>query len=71
MDNSPVIELETAAIFDTGTTMVLGDPAGIEALFAPLVSYSGAEPLLDSPGYYTSTWADIAADATEFDSFIS
>ena len=45
------------AIFDTGTTMIVGDPAGITAFFAPLVASGSAEPWADSPGYFTSTWA--------------
>jgi hypothetical protein len=51
----------TTAIFDTGTTMIVGDPAGIMKFFAPLQLSSGAE-LPDNPGYYSSTWANLAAD---------
>jgi hypothetical protein len=48
------------AIFDTGTTLIVGDPTGIRVLFAALAS-SGALPLLNSSGsstssgYYSST----------------
>jgi hypothetical protein len=49
------------AIFDTGTTMIVGDPAGIQEFFAPLLPF-GAEEAPDSPGYYTSTWANLAVD---------
>jgi hypothetical protein len=58
-----VLELKNInAIFDTGTTMIVGDPAGIMDFFAPLELSSGAEEVPDSPGYYTSTWAKFAAD---------
>jgi hypothetical protein len=55
------------AIFDTGTTMILGDPYGIRVFFAALAP-SGALPLHNSPdssmssGRYSSTWANLAAD---------
>jgi hypothetical protein len=48
------------AIFDTGTTMIVGDPVGIQAFFAPLLKY-GAMPMDGSPGFYTSTWANVLA----------
>jgi hypothetical protein len=48
------------AIYDTGTTMIVGDSARIMAFFAPLVASSGAMPMPGSPGYYTSTWANSA-----------
>ncbi len=50
------------AIYDTGTTMIVGDPTRITAFFAPLVKSSGAMPISNSPGYYTSTWANSAGD---------
>ena len=63
MNKLPVPGLQNInAIFDTGTTLILGDPAGIKDFFAPLVLSSGAEPVSDSPGYYSSTWANLAAD---------
>ncbi|KAI0279434.1 acid protease [Russula aff. rugulosa BPL654] len=56
----PVLGLENVnAIFDTGTTMIIGDPAGIRDFFAPLELFYGAKPLPNSPGsssdsgYYT------------------
>ena len=45
-------------IFDTGTTQIIGDPAGIEDFFTPLVLFYGAEPAPQyGAGIYTSTWA--------------
>jgi hypothetical protein len=59
----PVLGLKNVdAIFDTGTTLIIGDPAGITDFFAPLELTSGAEPVSNSPGYYSSTWANPAAD---------
>jgi hypothetical protein len=50
----PVPLLENVkAIFDTGTTLILGDPTGIEDLFA---FFPGAEPVPNSSGYYSSAW---------------
>lgn len=49
------------AIFDTGTTLIVGDPDGIEIFFGQLAPY-GALPWTESPGYYTSTWANLATD---------
>jgi cathepsin D len=58
-----VLGLENVnAIFDTGTTLILGDPAGIMDFFAPLVLSSGAEEVPSSPGYYSGTWGNLAAD---------
>ena len=63
MNESPVLGLKNIkAVFDTGTTLIVGDPAGIMDFFAPLVLSSGAEPVSNSPGYYSSTWASLAAD---------
>jgi len=42
--------------------MILGDPIGIIEFFAPLILSFGAEPVLNSPGYFSSTWANLAAD---------
>jgi hypothetical protein len=59
----PVLGLKNVtAVFDTGTTMIVGDPVGIQDFFSPLVSLSGARPITDSPGYYTSTWANLCVD---------
>jgi hypothetical protein len=56
VDKFPVLGLKDVdAIFDTGTTMIVGDPVGIMDFFAPLVLSSGAEPVSNSPGYYSST----------------
>jgi hypothetical protein len=45
----------TAAIFDTGTTSIVGDPAGIAALFN---SISGAQPAFQfGDGIYTSAFS--------------
>jgi hypothetical protein len=58
-----VLGLENVdAIFDTGTTLIVGDPAGIKDFFAPLELLSGAEEIPGSPGYYSGTWANFAAD---------
>jgi hypothetical protein len=63
VNNIPVLGLEHInAIFDTGTTLILGGPAGIMDFFAPLELCAGAEEVADSPGYYSSTWANPAAD---------
>lgn len=45
----------TEAIFDTGTTQILGDPDGIERFYAPLKRF-GAKPAPQyGDGIYTST----------------
>ena len=63
MNKLPVLGLKNVdAIFDTGTTLILGDPAGIKDFFAPLELFYGAEEVPNSPGYYSSTWATPAAD---------
>lgn len=63
MNNSLVPGLEYLnAIFDTGSAMMIGDQASVTAFFAPLESSSGAQPMTSSPGYYTSAWANFAAD---------
>lgn len=53
---------QTKAIFDTGTTQIVGDPMGIEQLYAPLYMY-GARSAGD--GLYTGTSASIIADQPE------
>ena len=54
----------TSAIFDTGTTLIVGDPAGIERFYAPLMVY-GAIPAPEyGDGIYTSTWASSVSDQT-------
>jgi hypothetical protein len=56
VDKYPVPGLnDIDAIFDTGTTLIIGDPAGIMDFFAPLVLSSGAEPVPNYPSYYSST----------------
>ena len=52
---------ETAAVYDTGTTLIVGDPTGIQNFYKPL---SGAEPLPSQGGVvlYSSTWASSVAD---------
>jgi hypothetical protein len=64
VNKRPVLGLKNVnAIFDTGTTLILGDPAGIMALFLELsFGADRPEPVPGSPGYYTSTWANLAAD---------
>ena len=61
----------TENIFDTGTTLIIGDPARIKSFYLPLRSY-GAQLALVQNGIsiYTSTSpasAVIQADATTFD----
>ena len=55
---------ETQTIFDTGTTMIIGDPAAIESFYAPLSEY-GAELALveDGISIYFSTWPGSDSDA--------
>src|SRR6266852_2870208 len=40
--------------------MIIGDPVGIQEFFALLLPF-GAMAMDNSPGYYTSTWATLAA----------
>jgi hypothetical protein len=64
MDGDPEeVVGQTETIFDTGTTMIIGDPVGIEQLYAPLLAV-GAQPapLQDGVGLYTSTWAGSTVD---------
>jgi len=45
------------AIFDTGTTLIIGDPDGISVFYAALLPF-GALPAPElGDGIYTSTWA--------------
>ena len=54
MNKHPVPGLEDVkAIFDTGTTLIVGDPVGITDFFA---FFPGAKPVPNSPGYYSSAW---------------
>jgi hypothetical protein len=54
---------QTETIFDTGTTMIIGDPAGIEQLYAPLLAVGAMPaPPQDGVGLYTSTWAGSTVD---------
>jgi len=48
----------TQTIFDTGTTMIVGDPVGISKLYAPI---AGALPAPEyGVGLYTSTSSSVA-----------
>jgi hypothetical protein len=53
----------TLTIFDTGTTLIIGDPAGVEAFYRPLRRY-GADLALVQNGIsiYISTWPGSAAN---------
>jgi hypothetical protein len=48
-----------AAIFDTGTTLIIGDPFSIVQFYAPLYFYGA---FYAGGGLYTSTWVRIGAD---------
>jgi hypothetical protein len=51
VNNFPVLGLKNVnAIFDTGTTLILGDPVGIMDFFAPLELFCGAEEVPGSLG---------------------
>lgn len=52
----------TAAIFDTGTTQILGDPAGIVKLFKA-ISGAQAAPQFGQ-GIYTSTFHSVTNQST-------
>lgn len=71
MDGDPeqVVE-ETDTIFDTGTTQIIGDPAGIQDFFDPLILFYGAEPAPEyGEGIYTSMWTSNVADQTPHNCF--
>ena len=53
---------ETKAIYDTGTTQIIGDPQGIAQLYAPLMAFGARPSPADGVGIYTSTWACDAVD---------
>ena len=53
---------ETQAIFDTGTTLIIGDPSNVALLYEALAEF-GAESAPDlGDGMYSSTWASGAVD---------
>ena len=58
---------KTNAIFDTGTTQIVGDPAGIQKFFARLEQYGAKSDPQYGDGIYTSTWARSAADRMPHD----
>ena len=53
------------AIFDTGTTLILGDPARIAVLYDALLRFGARLSPEYGDGFYTSTWASSAADHLE------
>jgi hypothetical protein len=53
---------KTEAIYDTGTTLILGDPEGIEQFYVSLLPFGALPAPLDGVGLYSSTWASGAAD---------
>ena len=59
----------TSAIFDTGTTLIVGDTAGIERFYAPLVVYGAMPAPQYGAGIYTSKWASSVADQTPYNVF--
>ena len=53
---------KTAAIYDTGTTQIVGDPDSIEKFYEPLVLFYGAKSAPQyGDGIYTSTSASPAS----------
>lgn len=46
---------KTNAVFDTGTTMILGDPAGIKRLYDPLLLFGARSAPEYGDGFFTST----------------
>ena len=61
MNGAPVVE-RTAAIFDSGTTLIVGDPAGIAKLFEGIDGAQLAPELGD--GAYTSAFSDATNQPT-------
>lgn len=59
----------TDAIFDTGTTLIVGDPAGIELFYAPLTAYGAMPAPQYGTGIYTSKWVSSVADQTPYNVF--
>ena len=61
MDGTPwPVVGKTAAIYDTGTTQIVGDPASIESFYEPLILFYGAESAPQyGDGIYTSTSASL------------
>lgn len=58
------------AIFDTGTTMTVGDPIGIEVFYAPLLRFGAQLAPEYGEGFYTSTWASNTVDQPPHDVLI-
>ena len=54
----------TEVIFDTGTSIIIGDPIGIERFYRPLYFYGARSAPEYGDGTYTGTWASMAADQT-------
>jgi cathepsin D len=54
----------TETIFDTGTSLIVGDPEGIERFYAPLHVYGARSAPEYGDGTYTSTCASSTADQT-------
>ena len=54
----------TEVIFDTGTSLIIGDPIGIERLYDPLHFYGARSAPEYGDGTYISTWARKAVDRT-------
>jgi hypothetical protein len=58
---APVVN-STAAIFDSGTTLIIGDPAGIAKLFEGI---DGAQPAPQiARGAYTSAFSSATNQST-------
>jgi hypothetical protein len=55
---------KTEAIYDTGTTLIIGDPKGIEKFYSSFLRFGvlPAPAPLHGEGIYSSTWASGAAD---------
>ena len=60
----------TQAIFDTGTTQIVGDPQGIKQFYAPLYVYGARLDTDLGEGIYTSTSASIIADQKPHNIFL-
>ena len=65
MKGAPVVE-STAAIFDSGTTQIIGDPAGIAKLFGAI---DGAQPAPQlGEGAYTGAFSSATNQSTRIHS---
>ena len=63
MEGVPVqVVGQTDAIYDTGTTQIVGDPVGIQQLYAPLLAFGAMPAPQEGEGIYTSTWISSVAD---------